>query len=91
MKFVMPKHPMDLSEICRTVDRLIDRWCGRREIGPLQELLRVYPGVLAHTDQKSELLHAIKAVQGGHRGKLTDDELDMLIAVHNALDDAREG
>jgi hypothetical protein len=80
-----------MDEICKTLDLLIDRWCDRRAIRPLQTLLQVYPGVLAHTDQKFELLRAMKAVKSANRSDLTDDELDMLIAAHNVLDDALKG
>lgn len=77
-----------MDEIFKTLDLLIDRWCDRRAIGPLQALLPVYPSVLAHTDQKFELLAALKAVKSANRSDLTDDELDKVIAAHNALEDA---
>jgi len=80
-----------MDEICKALDLLIDRWCDRRAIGPLQTLLHVYPGALAHTDQKFELLRAMKAVKSANRSDLTDDELDMLIAAHNVLEDALTG
>jgi hypothetical protein len=80
-----------MDEICKTLDLLIDRWCDRRAIGPLQTLLRVYPGYFGHTDQKFELLDAMKAVKSANRRDLTDDELDMLITAHNVLEDALKG
>ncbi|MGH7970754.1 MAG: hypothetical protein ACREIC_18675 [Limisphaerales bacterium] len=45
-------------DIPTTLDTLIDRWCERRAIRPLQLLLRAYPGPLVHTDQMFELLEA---------------------------------
>lgn len=70
------------------LDTLIDRWCERRAIRPLQYLLRAYPGPLAHTDQKFELLEALKDVKGLCRADLTEDELRLLIQALNALEDA---
>ena len=46
------------------LDWLIDQWCERRELRPLQCLLRAYPGALLHTDQFGELLDALKDVKG---------------------------
>lgn len=77
-----------MDEICKTLDLLIGRWCDRRAIGPLQTLLRVYPGTLAHTDERFELLRAMKSVKSANRSDLSVDELDMLIAAHNSLEDA---
>ena len=45
-------------DLFETLDALIDAWCERRALRPLHYLLRVYPGVVAHTDQKFELLDA---------------------------------
>jgi hypothetical protein len=78
-------------EIRKTLDMLIDRWCERRAFRPLQLLFRAYPGPLAHTDQMFDLLEAIKDVNGLCRAELPEDELRMLIEVHNALEDALKG
>ncbi len=78
-------------DICQTLDTLIDRWCERRALRPLQFLFRAYPGVLAHTDQKFELLSALKDVKGLCRAELTPEELTMLIEAHNALEDSLKG
>ena len=78
-------------DIRRTLDTLIDRWCERRALRPLQLLLRSYPGPLAHTDQMFELLDALKDVKGLCRAELPEDELRMLIEAHNALEDSLRG
>ena len=74
--------------LTQTLDTLIDRWCERRAIKPLKLLLRAYPGPLAHTDQKFEVLEAMRDVKGLCRQNLTDDELQMLIEALNALGDS---
>jgi hypothetical protein len=78
-------------DICRALDTLIDRWCERRALRPLQLLFRAYPGPLAHTDQRFEVLDALKDVKGLCRAELPEDELRMLVEVHNALEDSLRG
>jgi len=78
-------------DIPRTLDALIDRWCERRALRPLQLLFRAYPGPLAHTDQMFELLDALKDVKGVCRAELPEDELRMLIEAHNVLEDSLRG
>jgi tRNA C32,U32 (ribose-2'-O)-methylase TrmJ len=75
----------------QTLDTLIDGWCERRAIRPLQQLLRAYPSPLAHTDQKHELLEALRDVKGLCRADLTEDELRMLIEIINTLEDSLHG
>lgn len=69
------------------LDWLIDQWCERREIRPLQFLLRAYPGVLAHTDQFGELLDALRDVKGLCRENLNPEELTLVISLINELED----
>ena len=71
-----------------TLDTLIDRWCERRAIRPLQLLLRAYPGALVQADQMVELLDALKDLRGLCREALSDEELSMVIEAHNAVEDA---
>jgi len=75
-------------DIPTTLDTLIDRWCERRALRPLQLLLRAYPGPLTHADQMLELLEALRDVKGLCRTELLEDELRMVIEVHNAVEDA---
>ncbi len=75
-------------DIVKILDTLIDGWCERRAIRPLQYLLRAYPGPLAHTDQKYELLDALKDVKGLCRDDLTSEERQLLNEAHNTLEDS---
>jgi hypothetical protein len=75
-------------DIRGTLDTLIDRWCERRALRPLQLLFRAYPGPLAHTDQLFELLDALKDVKGLCRSELPTEELGMLVEAVNELEDA---
>lgn len=75
-------------DICSTLDTLIDRWCERRALRPLQLLFRAYPGPLAHTDQLFELLDALKDVKGLCRAELPAEELKMLVEAVNELEGA---
>jgi hypothetical protein len=78
-------------DVRATLDVLIDCWCERRALRPLQLLFRAYPGPLAHTDQLFHLLEALKDVKGLCRTELPEDELRMLIEAHNALEDTLKG
>jgi hypothetical protein len=69
----------------KTLDGLIDGWCERRELRPLY-LLRVYPGVLAHTDQQFQLLEALKNLKRLCRDYLTPEELRLVTQAHNFLE-----
>ena len=75
-------------DIRKTLDTLIDRWCERRALRPLQLLFRAYPGPLIHTDQLFELLDALKDVKGLCRAELQAEELQMLVEAHNKLEDS---
>jgi tRNA C32,U32 (ribose-2'-O)-methylase TrmJ len=75
----------------QTLDKLIDGWCERRAIRPLQRLLPAYPAPLFHTDQKHQLLEAMRDVKGLCRANLTEDELRMLIELINTLEDSLHG
>ena len=77
-----------MKDIRPTLDILIDRWCERRALRPLQLLLRAYPGSQANTGDVSKLLDALKDVKGLCREELPTDEVQMLIEVHNALEDS---
>lgn len=75
----------------QTLDKLIDSWCDRRAIRPLQCLLPAYPAPLFHTDQKHQLLEALREVKGLCQADLTKDELQMLIETINTLEDSLHG
>jgi hypothetical protein len=74
-----------------TLDILIDHWCDRRALRPLQLLFRVYPGPLLHADQLFELLEALRDVKGLCRTQLTEEELRLLIEPLNGLEASLQG
>ena len=67
---------------------LIDRWCERRAVRPVQLLFRAYPGPLVHADQLFELLDALKDVKGLCRADLPEDEIRMLNEALNTVEDS---
>jgi hypothetical protein len=69
------------------LDWLIDQWCERRELRPLQFLLGAYPAPLVHTDQFGQVLDALKDVKGLCRDKLEQEELTLVISLINELED----
>ena len=74
-------------DLFKTLDTLIDRWCERRALKPLSYILRAYPGVLAHTDQKFELLDTLKDVKGLCRDDLTAEERQLITKAHDFLEE----
>jgi hypothetical protein len=70
----------------KTLDGLINGWCERRELRPLY-LLRVYPGVLAHTDKQFQLLEGLKNLKRLGRGYLTPEELRLVTQAYNFLEE----
>jgi hypothetical protein len=78
-------HSMEFN-LFKTLDGLINGWCERRELRPLY-LLRVYPGVLAHTDKQFQLLEGLKNLKRLGRGYLTPEELRLVTQAYNFLDE----
>jgi hypothetical protein len=78
-------HSMEFN-LFKTLDGLISGWCERRELRPLY-LLRVYPGILAHTDKQFQLLEALKNLQRLCRDYLTPEELLLVTQAHNFLEE----
>ena len=70
----------------KTLDGLINGWCERRELRPLY-LLRVYPGVLAHTDKQFQLLEALKNLKRLCCDYLTPEELRLVTQAYNFLEE----
>ena len=70
----------------KTLDGLINGWCQRRELRPVY-LLRVYPGVLMHTDKQFQLLEALENLKRLGRGYLTPEELRLVTQAHNFLEE----
>ena len=78
-------------DLFRVLDTLVDRWCERRALRPLQRLMQVYPGVFAHTDQKFALLDALKDIRSFHRRDLTAEELVWVGKLSDGVEDALRG
>ena len=70
----------------KTLDGLINGWCERRELRPIY-LLRVYPGVLAHTDKQFQLLEGLKNLKRLGCGYLTPEELRLVTQAYNFLEE----
>ncbi len=78
----------EMTDVIANLDKLIDMWCERRALRPLQLLFRAYPGPLAHTDQLHDLLDSLRDVKGLCRNLLTEEELTLVIETLNALEDS---
>lgn len=77
-----------MENLRKKLDALIDGWCERRAIRPLQLLLRAYPGPIVHTDQFHDLFDALKDVKGLSRSDLTPGEISDVIWCINLVEDA---
>ena len=78
-------HSMEFN-LFKTLDGLINGWCERGELRPVY-LLRVYPGVLMHTDKQFQLLEALENLKRLGRGYLTPEELRLVTQAHNFLEE----
>ena len=78
-------HSMEFN-LFKILDDLINGWCERRELRPLY-LLRVYQGVLTHTDKQFQLLEALKHLKRLCRNYLTPEELQLVTEAHNFLEE----
>ena len=74
-------------DLFKALDALIAGWCERRALKPLHYILRAYPAVIAHTDQKFELLDALKDVKGLCRDNLTPEERQLVTKAHDLLEE----
>lgn len=78
-------------DIFRALDTLIDRWCERRAIRPLQCLLRVYPTVFTSAEQRFALLDALKDIRQFHRKDLTAEDLVWVGKLCDGVEEALRG
>ena len=79
---------MDLP---RVLDTLIDHWCERRALRPLQRLLQVYPAVFTHAEQRFALLDALKDIRQLYRRDLTAEELVWVGKLCDGVEEALRG
>ena len=61
-----------------TIQQLVERWCDRRALKPLRQLLPVYPLHTPHTDEWFDLYRGLKDVQVLSKAELPQDEQEML-------------
>ena len=74
----------DSAHLFTVLDRLIDRWCERRALGPLRALLAVYPPPPVHTDQWAALWAVLHALRRS-LAPLPPDESAAVAEAHAAL------
>jgi hypothetical protein len=60
------------------IEQLVDRWCERRALKPLRQLLPVYPLHTPHTDGWFDLYRGLKDVQVFCKSELPSEEQEML-------------
>ena len=78
-------------DVFRALDTLIDHWCERRSIRPLQRLLQVYPTVFVSAEQRFALLDALKDIRQFHRKDLTAQELIWVGKLCDGVEEALRG
>ena len=71
------EHPVNAP-----IARLVDAWCGRRDLGPLAMLLPAYVSNNGLTDGWAELLDALHTVRGSRRLPFTEHaEIERLVVL----------
>ena len=73
--------PIPDVEPQQAVAQLIDAWCDRRALGPLRVILTCFPFASGLTDEWASLASGLKTIRAQHRGDLTADELESLVAL----------
>ncbi len=71
----------EATDLVANLDSLIQRWCDRRALRPIQCLLRAYPGPLWHAYHRLELLETLQDVRRRCRADLTDEEVLLIRAM----------
>lgn len=66
----------DQPQLFPILDRLIGRWCDRRELGSLRVLLQGYPLVSPLSDGWHELRRALQTIRVSGRDTLPPTELE---------------
>jgi hypothetical protein len=68
------------------IDRLVDRWCERRNLTALRLILAAWPSPLKLTDDWAELRIALRNVLALARGNLSPEEIDEIEGSIVAID-----
>jgi hypothetical protein len=79
---------MSPQEFNRQMTDLLNDWCDRRAIAPLRKVLPHYPMPNGFTDELTELARALKTVRVQFGAILPTQELDKLIVLLQAVEDA---
>jgi hypothetical protein len=79
---------MPPQEFDREMTGLLNDWCDRRAIAPLRKVLPHYPMPNGFTDELTELACALKTVRVQLGATLSSQELDRLIVLLQATEDA---
>ena len=69
---------------------LLDSLCARRALDPLRVLLPHWPMHMELTDEWAELATALKTTRVQHRDRLSEEELELVISLQHAAEDALE-
>jgi hypothetical protein len=72
----------DIARLFQILDDLIDRWCERRTLRPLQVLLTGYPPAPIHTDQWAALHTTIRNLKGLTPDTLVPEERAAVAEAH---------
>ena len=77
---------MSQLDVRAEIERLIDRWCERRELAYLRIILPAWPMAMGLTDEVAELASALKHLKAMHRDTMPADELKTIRLLWSALD-----
>jgi hypothetical protein len=81
----LPAWEQSDRELRRSLDWLLNRWCQRRALRPLQRLLQVYPGPVWHLYHKMELLETLEQVNDSCGHHLAEDERPIFLGLLESL------
>jgi len=77
------------DETLEAVEKLVDAWCGRRDLAPLRHVLPSFPLTNPLTDGWADLLRALEEVRACCRDRLPESELetiqDCIVAVQRIV------
>jgi hypothetical protein len=67
------------------IEQLVERWCDRRALTLLRQLLPVYPLHTPHTDGWFDLYRGLKDVQVFSKSELPAEEQEMLRTAMSSI------
>ncbi len=81
---------MDTDAFIKIFDHLIDHWCERRELRPLQRILNGRASLNGLTDGYEQCLYELRTIRAEHHDSLPPKELDDLISLIHTIESALE-